>query len=181
MKKIALSFCLFLSLINSTLAETPTNIRIEPLSLLVGTLAVQADFGISPHWTLGPSVRYLKRTIGDFDATAYSAGIRGNYYFDREVMTQGWYLSPELSLMRVSVVENDNNGPDAEASATGFAITGLGGYQWMWENFNIMLGIGPVFYGLGDIETKDSSGNKETFSGFSTVGLALDFSLGWKF
>ena len=166
--------------IGSTTARAETNLRISPLSLLLGLVGAEADFGISENWTLGPTFYYLNRSSDDFDVSATSLGIRGNYYFDRAVFTQGWYIGPSVSFLSVKVKDNSGTFNDS-ASASGTALTGIFGYQWTWESFNINLGAGPVAYSLGKIRVKDSNGNEDTYSTYSNVGLSIEFNLGWKF
>jgi hypothetical protein len=67
--------------------------------------------------------------------------------------------------------------------ANGFALTALFGYQWVWEKFNINLGLGPVLYTLSEIKLKDKSGNieEEYDDSYAGAGMAIEFNVGWKF
>jgi hypothetical protein len=163
-----------------SLVNADVNVRLDPIGPLIGQYGVDVDFPISSAWTLGPSLKYLNREDGDFDVSGYSVGVRGNYWFNGEVLTQGWYFGPLLQYIGVSV-EDNSDGSDLEGSANGAGLTAFFGYQWMWESFNINLGAGPALYTVNDIEVDDGDGNKEEYRGYSGVGLALEFSLGWKF
>lgn len=176
---------LFLGLLilsSVTIARAETNLRLAPVSLLAGMLDVEADFAVSSAWTLGPSFRYLNREIDGFDARAYGIGIRGNYYFNGSVFTQGWYLGPSLHYVNASVEKDYPTYGELEGSASGLGMTVLAGYQWMWESFNINLGGGFSYFTVGDIKVKSSDGTiNERFSGYDSLQLALEFTLGWKF
>lgn len=163
-------------------ASAEVNLRIDPLNTLIGTANVQLDFGIADTWTLGPSIRYIDRTIDDFETSAYGLGIRANYYFNRKVFTQGWYLGPSLGYASAKVKTDDGLGGDLEGTGTGVTAAVIAGYQWMWESFNINLGAGPAYTTIGDITVETDDGNyKEEFDGLSGVDIALEFTLGWKF
>ena len=179
---LSLFIFLFTSFAYIKSAQSQVNVRVDPLRTLTGVPSVDVDFAVSSAWSLGPTFSYLNKTIDDFEATAYNLGIRGNYYFNGSVFTQGWYFGPSLSYLSVKVTDKNQVFGDLEGSASGLAFTALGGYQWMWDHFNINLGLGPVFYTLGDVTVKNSDNSyKEDFSGFSGAGIALEFTLGWKF
>lgn len=159
-------------------AQADTNIRVGAIGLVAGVIDVTADFNVGDSWTLGPSIQYLNRSIGDFEASAFGLGVRGNYYFGRSAFTQGWYLGPSLSYMNVEVEDKDSG---ANATGSGLTISAIGGYQWMWDSFNINLGLGPVYYAMGEVEVEDSFGEKQSFDSYNGLGLALELTLGWKF
>lgn len=163
-------------------AMAEVNLRVDPLGALIGAANVQLDIGVSNSWTLGPTLQYLNRSIDDYDATAYGVGVRANYYFSRPVFTQGWYLGPSVSYVNAKVTEDDSLFGELEGTGSGLAFTLIGGYQWMWESFNINLGAGPVVTTIGDITVENSNGTyKEKTDGIDAGGLAIEFTLGWKF
>lgn len=175
---LILAFMLFVSL--SSFAQT--NIRISPIHLLVGMPRVEADFKIADSWTIGPTGSYLNRSVDQYDVQAYSLGIRANYFFNREVFTQGWYLGPSLEYAHVHITDNDPFSGKMEGNGSGLALSVIGGYQWMWDNFNINLGAGPSYYSLGTVEVESSDGTvDDDYTGYDGLQLAVEFTLGWKF
>lgn len=159
------------------------NFRFGPLGLLLGYLNADLDFKIGQEWTLGPSVGYLRWNLNstgtNYSVTAYQVGARANWYFEGTAINDGWYFGPSISYTSVKVDSNDY-----EATATGIGFTGIMGYNWMWENFNIMLGGGLAAATTpGEVEvTRKSNNTKEKVSvGRSSAGLALEFTLGWAF
>ena len=175
---LALSF-LFITF--SAFAQT--NVRTNPLQLLLGVWNADVDFKIHRRWTLGPTVQLIDRKIEDYEVKAYGIGIRGNYYLNGEVYKQGWYLGPSLSWLSIEVADKDTVLAPLTGKSTGFALSAIFGYQWMWEKFNINLGVGPVLYTLSEITLEDSSGTIEEDydDSYAGAGMALEFSLGWKF
>jgi hypothetical protein len=165
----------------SSSSNANTNIRVGAINALAGTLDLQADFAVSKSWSVGPTLIYLSRTIDDFEAKAFGAGARGNYYFNREVFTQGWYLGPAISYIGVTVKGKDSLGGQIEASGSGVAVTLFAGYQWIWDNFNMALGAGPVYYSLGKIKVKSDNGADQTFDSYDGARFALEYTIGWKF
>jgi hypothetical protein len=166
--------------IGITTVKADVNLRIDPLAPLVGMVGIELDFPISKSWTLGPQLRFLSREDSDFDVTGYGLGLRANYWFNRPVFTQGWYFGPSINFVSVNV-KDDSGASTLEGDANGLGLTAIFGYQWMWDSFNINLGLGPSFVTVNKITIKDKSGNRDHYNGFSGVNLALEFTLGWKF
>ncbi len=162
-----------------SLAEV--NLRTSPIHLLAGIALFEADFKINDKWSLGPTLAYSSADQDGFETNVYALGVRGNYYF-AGTFAQGWYMSPGVQFVSASVKDDDPTFGEIEGKASGFAINLFGGYFWMWENFNIQLGAGPVIYTLGEITVENKSSNyKEDFGGNNGVDLGIEFSLGWKF
>lgn len=177
---MAVASVLTLATINT--AHSEVNVRIDPLNTLIGRMNVQVDFGIASAWSLGPTLQYTNKMDEGYKINAYGFGVRGNYAFNGNIFTQGWYLGPSISYVNVKVTDDNSILGDLEGKGSGVAFSVLGGYQWMWEHFNINLGAGPVFYTLGDIVVENDAGTyEEKFSGYNEVGLGLEFTLGWKF
>jgi hypothetical protein len=179
--KTLLSALLISSLTFISTAKADVNVRVDALGALAGIANLHVDFGLGNAWSLGPSVQYINQSVDDFEANATSVGVRANYFFNGKIFTQGWYLGPSINWMSVKVEDNDPSLGKLEGSANGMAFTVLGGYQWMWESFNINLGIGPVYYTLGSIKAKSDRGFSEEFSGYDGMGISSEFTLGWKF
>ncbi len=161
-------------------ALAQTNIRVNPLTSLVGVHMLDVDFKLTDNATLGPTLSYINFSDDGYDVTGYSAGIRANIYLNGEVFTQGWYVAPRLQYLSLKV--EDTIGLNAAEGSAGALDGGaLIGYQWMWENFNINLGAGVTYIASERIKVKDDFGNEETYSGYSGVAVPIEFTVGWKF
>jgi hypothetical protein len=176
-------FCYVFFLFLSLSVSAQTNVRTNPLQLLIGVLNTDVDFKIHRRWTLGPTLQFIDRKIEDYDVKAYGIGLRANYNLSGEVFHQGWYLGPSLSWLSIEVADKGTVLTPLTGEANGFALTAIFGYQWMWEHFNINLGVGPVVYTLSEIRLEDKSGTiKEEYDdSFAGAGMALEFNVGWKF
>ncbi len=161
-------------------AAAEVNLRASPIAPLVGTVMLEADFKISDKWSLGPTVLYTSADRNGFDTEAYVIGARGNYYF-AGTFVQGWYLSPGLKYVNINLKDDTSSG-EIEGEASGIVLNLYGGYLWMWENFNIQLGAGPVINTLGKITVENKSRNyQEDFDGYEGIDLGVEFTIGWKF
>lgn len=164
--------------------QRKTNIRFGPIGLLFGYLNADVDFKVGKEWTLGPSVGYLNWNLSagstNYSVTAYSLGARANWYWEGTAINDGWYLGPSINYVNVKVDSNEYT-----ATASGIGLTGIVGYNWMWESFNIMLGGGLNVTTIpGEVEvTKKSTNTREKVSTGRAggAGLALEFTLGWAF
>jgi hypothetical protein len=163
------------------------NFRISPIGLLVGAVGFDFDIQVAPDWTIGPHATYWHYRLESntsyftdkYDVRAFGFGVRANW-FKNGAYTDGLYIGPSLFFASTKVTNNDAFG-EWSGTSSGLFATGLVGYGWFWENFNIMLGGGATF-GLGDtkVTVMDSSGQSTEVSS-DIAGLALEFSLGWTF
>ncbi|HXH29444.1 MAG TPA: hypothetical protein VNJ01_01405 [Bacteriovoracaceae bacterium] len=168
-------------LLLSTGAWAETNVRVSPLGLLIGSADVEVDFKISPSVTLGPTFQFLSLDSEGFDVSAYSVGIRSNIFLNGEVFKSGWYVGPVAKYINVKVEDTDNSSSNLEGSASGLMVAVILGYQWMWESFNINLGVGPGHSFIDEIRVTDNAGYDETYEGSGGFVLPIEFMLGWKF
>jgi len=164
------------------------NVHFGPITLLVGLFDVGIDFVVHDNWTVGPEFQYMHWKLtssggfsGDYDVTAFSVGGRANWY-SNGVFTDGLYVSPKLSFARAKVSTNDSLGNSVDGEASSMFLSGLVGYAWFWDSFNIHLGGGlglPV--GESKVKVKSSSGTEQSVDFSRTGNLALEFNLGWTF
>lgn len=189
MRRLILTLCLLLNpLAHSEGASSNTmNLRFSPLGLVVGAIGIQLDFKIHSEWTLGPALSYWHVKLdsdpalftSQYDVTASTFGARANW-FKNGVYTDGLYVGPALEYASVKVKTNDSIST-VSATGTALMLSGLVGYGWFWESFNMMLGGGlGVALGGADVEVTDSSGSKTKVKSPAS-GLALEYSLGWTF
>jgi hypothetical protein len=161
------------------------NLRIAPLSLVLGSIVGAVDFRIGSQWSIGPQFTYAHASLADSGSltnTSYSAieaGARANW-FANGVFRDGLYVGPSVSYLNVQVNAQDTYG-SLTGTGTGFLATCVVGYGWFWDNVNIMLGGGyQASLGGATIAVTDSRG----YSYSETVplsGLAIDFTLGYAF
>lgn len=159
------------------------NFRISPLSLLVGGIAANFDMAINSEWTVGPTVSYLNWKIGkgstlseDISLSAYSIGARANWY-KNGVHSDGMYLAPALVYSAATATAGTSKG-----EASGLFLSGVIGYGWFWDSFNMLLG-GGFSTGLGNskVQVKDSATGQTTETSLQNGGLALEWTTGWTF
>ncbi len=171
-------------------AEKKYNINFEPVLALVGYVDLSMDFKISENWTLGPEISYWHTSVGSGDPTytdnisltAFAFGARGNWC-PTGVFQDGWYLSPILEYMNVRATTT-SNGQALSALVSEIAITGLGGYQWFWNSFNMRLG-GGLTLATGPskihVQTSNSTYSNDVDYNPNSLGFAVDFMIGWSF
>lgn len=195
MKKISLMVLPFVMLIASIASATEvgssaantgfnTNVRVSPLSMLVGYINAEVDFGLGENFTLGPSLGYWSLSSGVLKLSATNIGVRGNYYLSGKRISDGWFLGPTLTYLSVSLKETIL-GVEYTASSSAFAIGAVFGYQWVWESgFNMNLAVGGGYYSTGSttVLTSASGATKtENTPGISGTVPALEFTLGYAF
>ena len=90
-------------------------------------------------------------------------------------------MGPSLTYAHVRVSTLDNAGQSVRGKIAGLFFTGLAGYGWFWECFNLMLG-GGFTLGLNEskVRIQDSMGDSTDVT-TPITGFTLEFSLGWAF
>ena len=168
MKKILLLSTLFLT--PAAFAQS-TNVRVNPLGLLIGLFNADIDFKVTDTVTVGPQLSYLNWSLGSTSVKAYGIGARANFYLSGPVFTDGWYAAPAVAMAFASA----KNSTDS-ASYSAVNVSGLFGYQWVWASgFNINLGFGASY------SARPSSVDGIDISGLSAVTPAIEFTLGKTF
>ncbi len=164
----------------STANPHSVNLRMDPVSLLGGVANVDLDFRLSNTITLGPTLEYLNNSVGTVTYSAYSVGVRMNFYPGGEALAEsGWYIGPSLKYVSAKAEVGSKT-----ASLSGGALTTVGGYHWMWDSFNMMLGGGFVATSFPNkVTVKDSAnGSTEEVSvGAVGTGATIEFALGFAF
>lgn len=163
------------------------NFRFSPVVLLIGAVDLNFDIQVSPEWTVGPSLTFWKFELNStgtftekYSVSAFAFGARGNW-FKNGVFTDGLYVGPSLQSAKVKVETRDSIGA-VTGEANILIASGIVGYGWFWDSFNMMLG-GGLAVGMGgsDVTVTDSSGTTTTVKSRPTGSLALEYSLGWTF
>lgn len=171
-------------------AEKKYNFSFEPVAILVGYFDIAADFKMSETWTLGPVLTYWHTSVGSGDPTytdnislsEFSIGARGNWYLNG-VFSDGLYISPILQLVMVKAT-TVSNGQNLSASLTGVSLTGLVGYQWFWNSFNMKLGGGLSLSTTPSkihIQSNNSAYSNDVSYDPTSLGFVVDFMIGWAF
>jgi len=186
------TFC-FLLITNSALAQSgetgrSANIHFGPIHAIAGLVYGGVDIRLSDSsWTLGPLLVVGRLQLADeagverARASYLGGGLQGVYYFGRPAITQGWYLSPSIWVMNIEV-KQDIGGSSWKGEGTGTVLSGIAGYQWIWESFNIKFGGGLQAGGVGEVKVTSPDGQQTRSTDTSQFGgLALEFAFGWAF
>lgn len=170
-------------------ADNELNVRFAPLSLLVGWLNVDLDVRVNDQWTLGPTIGLWRANIEDnyfvgdkYQLKRNAVGVRANWSQSGSFQT-GFYVSPIVQFVRAEVSGvSKSTGNDITASASGITITGIAGYQWFWDTFNLSVGGGLILGAQSsDVSVQDGPSSYKVASSGRGTGVALDFMLGWTF
>lgn len=152
------------------------NVRVNPLGLLLGAISADVDFKIGDKFTIGPSMSYYSASIFNTKLTGAGIGARGNYYVTGDAMTDSFILGPQLGMSLFSVSSGTS-----KATATGFYVGAIGGYQWVWENgFNVNLGLGANYYSQA-ASALANDGTTLSVPGFHGFGPTGELTIGWLF
>ena len=162
---------------------TDFNVRFSPVGMIGGLLNAELDIPVSDSLAIGPEFGYLHGTIHQKSVHIVAYGLRGVYYFNESVFTDGWYFSPGVTWSRVRVGATDAVHGPLTANGESFALSLISGYQWFWDYFNIALGGGLAWSSIGTLDLKSEDGvSRDTYKGPGTrAALALEFSLGFTF
>lgn len=165
------------------------NIRFAPLSLLIGWLNVDLDVAVSDKWTVGPTLGIWRADVPDtyfvgdkYQLKRNAVGVRANWSQGGSFQT-GFYVSPIVQFVRAEISGvSKSTGNDITASASGVTVTGIAGYQWFWDSFNLSLGGGLILGAQSsDVSVQDGPTSYKAASSGRGTGVALDFMLGWMF
>ncbi len=186
--KALIALPLIFSFSGAPAAADGVNVRVGALGLFIGILGVDVDFELDSNWTVGPTLSFGSFTIKeesstfleDYKVSFFQAGLRANW-FKNGVFTDGLYIGPSATYTNVELKTRDSGG-EVSADASALYISGLVGYGWFWENFNMMLGGGlSLSLGDSDITVRESNGTTTSVRSNPTGGLALEYTLGWVF
>ncbi len=191
--KVTLATLVLFSILAATssanAAGAEMNIRFAPLSLLIGWLNVDLDVRVSNQWTLGPTIGLWRTNVEDnyfvgdkYQLKRNAVGVRANWSQSGSFQT-GFYVSPIVQFVRAEISGvSKSTGNDITASASGVTITGIAGYQWFWDTFNLSVGGGLILGAQSsDVSVQDGPTSYKAASSGRGTGAALDFMLGWTF
>ncbi len=156
-------------------ADRAANVRVNPLGLMTGTLGAEVDIGIGESFTAGPTASLVSVTVGSTSVSAFSFGVRSNFYLGGPRFTDGWFVGPSVLYAPMTISLGGASG-----TASAFAVGAVAGYQWVWDSgFNINLAGGAAYYAsAADITLEDGTSVAVPLSGTLP---AFEFSLGWAF
>ncbi len=160
--------------------------RINPVGIVAGGIDANLDVRIAEDWTVGVQGIYLHLNLSpsgiytsDYNMTAYGFGVRANW-FSNGALNDGFYFGPSLEYLNLSLKTTDASG-SASGIASGLMASGLIGYGWFWQHFNILLGGGyGAVLGASGITIQDAAGSKQTITA-NLSGLTYELSIGWAF
>ena len=185
-------------LLTQTALANNFNVTTPPLGFLYG-YDLQMEIKFNPHITAGPWLSKVdyQETIdaSEVKLAGYGFGGRINYYFSEALKENSWYIGAvfynmdlDLSTKTIFVTQStitqtstDNITATGKTSGNiyGFMI----GYQWIWDNFNMNLGLGITTSDFDDLQVEITDGT-QTATG--TLDLPLltkpaEFTLGFAF
>jgi hypothetical protein len=181
-KKISLMILMWLSIAGSAkAAETGDwNIVTSPLGLMVGLVNIELGKGVHEQLIVGGQVAYWDREISDVKMKVISAAGFGEYCVDK-CFVDSWIAFGKIGYTSIDASATNILGQKETAQVAGANFTGMGGYHWFWENFNLRLAAGAAVSTVNKVEVKESAGNVVDEVDLKPVNLALDFSVGWRF
>ncbi|MGX1930690.1 DUF3575 domain-containing protein [Flagellimonas sp. 2504JD4-2] len=141
-------------------------VKINPLSLLFGSLELGYERVVSEKQSFQIDLGYTSFTSGSLQYSGF--GIGGQYRFyvqSGKNAPEGWFLAPVASF---------SSSKADDFKTTVFVAGGVAGYQWNWDPITLDLYGGPAFYSV------DSNDTGFDF-GFDGLGLRLGASLGLGF
>lgn len=164
------------------------NVRVSPLGLLISYINFDIDFKVSSDWTVGPTITYWNYgfesslyTNRRLDVQTLALGVRGTWAQNGAFQT-GLYVSPVVQFVKATASGTSAfNGSRISAEGNPVIATGLVGYQWYGDNFNINVGAGlSVGASSSKIEVNDGTTTTSVES-TRTGSLAIDFMIGYAF
>jgi hypothetical protein len=155
-------------------APSIANFSTKPLNLLLGEANAAVDFRTFKPLTLGTRFSYSSDKKDDVSATAYSVGLRANYFFSGQAFTDsayvgalGEYISAKASAGKIT------------AQLNMFSGAGLLGYAWFWNSgFNMNLGGGARYTAW---PKTISAGGYTMAINEKPLSFMLEYSLGFAF
>lgn len=169
-------------------SSSTANFRFAPLSLLIGWLNLDLDFKVSQDWTVGPTVGIWKTAIEDSLFVDNKLNLERNAVGVRAVWSEsgayntGFYFSPIAQFVSAKVYgTGKTSGNLITATGSGITLTGIGGYQWFWDSFNIALGAGLQVGAQASKVTVIEAGTSRDVAPERSATVAVDFMLGWTF
>ena len=162
------------------------NFRINPASILLDSIWIDADFKVNEYLSLGPNIFYsfpVVTTDTSIQSTsALGIGLRADYSFSNGILKSGWFGGISLNYISSSVDVAIKH-VSKTFSETGLGLNLLGGYQVFWDRLNLTVGAG---IGYGNIPHYrnifvTAAGFTETFAENPLRGLTpvLEVSLGY--
>ena len=162
------------------------NLRFYPGEIFLGGMRADFLFKIDKSpWAVGPMIGFRNYNWAIFKENSASAGVTSLYAFAGDPMMSTFYWAPEI-MYRQGRAGMDMVTIGGEAQFRAIMANVTVGYQFMWKNFGLNLGVGGDFTYLELRDTKgrynllglngttDSSTNVSAASGF---GLIFDLGL----
>jgi hypothetical protein len=180
MQRILLALVLSFTVSATALANQNWNVRIAPVSFLVGMVNAEVGYAVGSNFSLAAGVMSWNAEILDYTVKAGEVHGRFDYWFSG-AFKQGWYLSGVLSRFNIELTKTESNVDyKAATSYSGYKV--LAGYRWHWTNFNLELGGGIVSYGADSKLTLEASNGDELEEDMPSIqGSTIEFNLGWSF
>lgn len=157
------------------------NLKVAPISALVGITNVELDVVLNEHYTIGPSYAGFDFDHSDVDYDADAFGVRVNYYFNRS-LSGGWLIGVS-ALYGDFEISQEKDGITYTNTLATRAYTALFSYQAMWDHFNMTFGIGASYFSLPSSVTAVEGFDVLTIDTSFISGMSpnAEITLGWRF
>ena len=176
----------------ATHSNKVVNLRVSPLSVLLGVAAANFQVAVHERVSVGLSGAYLfdqqplrsalesssTREVDEFDFAFSEYGLRVDVGLSNSIMADTWYLS---SVLRSITVEVQDRIIDQTASANVLGAGAILGYQWVWSQVNLNLGAGFTTPIREEYNTRNVSDVSEDDLERVGTSATLDFNLGIAF
>jgi len=128
-------------------AGKTANVRLDAFSILERGYSLAVDAPVGHGWTFGLSFFHYPQSYGLFNFTVNAIGINTMKFFNGKPFRSGWYAGP-----LAYYVQGEKSVEELGTTPVGMELGARGGYQWMWNRFNIQLGAEGLFLrGLGPV------------------------------
>lgn len=179
-KKIFLFLIIFISASSFANKKTRNNLRVSPITPFLGFLNIELDMPIHKRWTVGPSIIFKGSSSGNTKVSAYALGIRANFYISGKAFRDGWYLGPFAHYVDYEITRKDQAIGDMKGQSGIFSFGSFLGYQWVWDVFNVNLGLGIQSTSESSITlTKDNQ--EDTYSSDLGTQMSYEATIGFIF
>ena len=174
----------FLSIPSSFSNELRNNISINPLAFMLGIANISYERKLNDNWTLGGELAFLDIEILNTKQTGQQFGIKTRYHFNKS-FEDGWqillgagYLSSKATTSSTICFFSCTT-TSGNATVNGLYVGFVPTYMWIWESFNMNLGLGVLYFN-SDIDV--TSGTiSETDINYNEAVPTIDFSMGVAF
>jgi len=163
-----------------------TDIQINPIGALFGSLSATAEFPVTESIGVEPALALVFRNrdvLGtDYKGRGFGAGVNGKFYFNPEDGHDKFYAMAYTRFSSVNqTVDSDGTGGQDWSNTRLSLGVGLG-YKWVADNglvFELAVGGGRALVNNYDFDTEDST-FEDALEGLSAIDIYGRLSIGYR-